>query len=175
MAVERYRILEPHLIDSIPLAELARTGAISERTLQRWLRRYRDDGLAGLSHDIRSDRGRQHLPDHLAELTRKLASKRPRPPIAGHSPQGAGARCRRRVKATQLLFDRPPCQSYSRKPDRRRVRSGSLPRQSRTGAQTRGFDLQRDVAGRSYGTRRSRAGWRRESSSPLVDRYPRRP
>jgi putative transposase len=82
LAVERYRALEPHLIDGIPLVELAHAGAASERTLQRWLIRYRAEGLAGLGRIRRNDRGKLHLPDHLVRLTRVLASKRPRPPIA---------------------------------------------------------------------------------------------
>nr|WP_211090892.1 Mu transposase C-terminal domain-containing protein [Sphingomonas sp. S2M10] len=82
MATERYRILEPHLTENIPLADLARTGTVSERTLQRWLARYRSDGLVGLARISRADRGRLQLPDHLVELVRDLAIKRPRPPIA---------------------------------------------------------------------------------------------
>jgi putative transposase len=35
LAVERYGALEPHLIDGVTLAELARAGVASERTLQR--------------------------------------------------------------------------------------------------------------------------------------------
>nr|WP_255630899.1 helix-turn-helix domain-containing protein [Novosphingobium sp. FKTRR1] len=82
LAIERYRVLEPHLADGIPLADLARTGTLSERTLQRWLGRYRAEGLAGLARLPRNDRGRLHLPEHLVELTRTLATKRPRPPVA---------------------------------------------------------------------------------------------
>lgn len=82
LAIERYRILEPHLADNIPLADLARTGTVSERTLQRWLARYRSEGLAGLARLPRNDRGKLHLPEHLVELTRNLAIKRPRPPVA---------------------------------------------------------------------------------------------
>jgi transposase len=70
LAIERYRVHEPHLADGIPLADLARTGTLSERTLQRWLGRYRAEGLAGLARLPRNDRGRLHLPEHLVELTR---------------------------------------------------------------------------------------------------------
>lgn len=82
LAVERYRALEPHLIDGVTLAALARTGVASERTLQRWLRCYRVEGLAGLGRSPRSDRGKVHMPDHLAALVRELATKRPRPPVS---------------------------------------------------------------------------------------------
>lgn len=82
LAVERYRALEPHLTNGVTLAELARAGVASERTLQRWLRCYRVDGLAGLSRSPRSDQGKVHLPDHLVALVRELATRRPRPPIS---------------------------------------------------------------------------------------------
>lgn len=57
LTIERYRALEPHLTDGVTLAELARAGGASERTLQRWLRRYRVEGLSGLGRSPRSDRG----------------------------------------------------------------------------------------------------------------------
>ena len=82
LAVERYRALEPHLIDGVTLAELARAGVASERTLQRWLRRYRVEGLSGLGRSQRSERGKAHMPDHLIALVRELTIKRPRPPIS---------------------------------------------------------------------------------------------
>lgn len=82
LAVERYRALEPHLIDGVTLAALARTGVASERTLQRWLRFYRVEGLAGLGGSPRSDRGKVRMPDHLVALVRELATKRPRPPVS---------------------------------------------------------------------------------------------
>ncbi|CAB4962863.1 unannotated protein [freshwater metagenome] len=82
LAVERYRVLEPHLTEGVTLAELARAGVASERTLQRWLRCYRAEGLAGLDRSPRSDRGKLHMPDYLVALVRELATKRPRPPVS---------------------------------------------------------------------------------------------
>jgi putative transposase len=82
LAIERYRILEPHLIEGVTLAEIARAGTVSERTLQRWLGRYTSEGLAGLRRASRNDQGRLRLPDHLVALVRDLAIKRPRPPVA---------------------------------------------------------------------------------------------
>ena len=82
LAVERYRALEPHLTDGVTLAELARAGIASERTLQRWLRCYRAEGLSGLSRSSRSVCGKAHMPDHLVALVRELASKRPRPSVS---------------------------------------------------------------------------------------------
>ena len=46
----------------MPLARLAREQGIVLRTAQRWLRRYRDRGLAGLVRATRADRGTRSFP-----------------------------------------------------------------------------------------------------------------
>ncbi|RVX41223.1 Homeodomain-like domain-containing protein [Nonomuraea polychroma] len=50
-ALERYRILRPHLEDGVSLARVAVTDGRPYRTLQRWLADYRRDGLATLAQD----------------------------------------------------------------------------------------------------------------------------
>ena len=50
-ASERWRILRLHVEDAIPLATLARSTGVTERTLQRWLARYRTGGYAALADD----------------------------------------------------------------------------------------------------------------------------
>ncbi|MDQ2803706.1 MAG: helix-turn-helix domain-containing protein [Pseudomonadota bacterium] len=70
------------MTDGVTLAELARAGVASERTLQRWLRCYRVEGLAGLGRSRRSDQGKVHLPDYLVALVRELATKRPKPQVS---------------------------------------------------------------------------------------------
>lgn len=82
MAVKRYRQIEPHLVDDVPLTVLARDGTTSERTLQRWLARYRVNGIGGLERSIRNDEGKLRCHDDLVELIRNIASKRPRPPVS---------------------------------------------------------------------------------------------
>ena len=49
-ASERWRILRLHVEDAIPLATLARSTGVTERTLQRWLARYRTGGYLSLIH-----------------------------------------------------------------------------------------------------------------------------
>lgn len=56
-ASERWRILRLHVDDAIPLAALARSTGITERTLQRWLARYRTGGYAALADGTRTDHG----------------------------------------------------------------------------------------------------------------------
>jgi putative transposase len=47
-ALERFRQLRAHLEQDVPLAQIADAAAVSLRTAQRWVRRYRECGLAGL-------------------------------------------------------------------------------------------------------------------------------
>ena len=52
------------------------------RTAQRWLARYRADGLAGLARPQRSDRGVRRTRPELVALIEGLALRRPRPSVA---------------------------------------------------------------------------------------------
>ncbi|WP_349814986.1 helix-turn-helix domain-containing protein [Curtobacterium sp. MCLR17_031] len=81
-ASERWRILRLHVDDAIPLATLARCTGISERTLQRWLARYRTGGYTALTDDTRADLGVRRTAPELVRLVEGLALTRPRPSIA---------------------------------------------------------------------------------------------
>ncbi len=81
-ARERWRILRLHVDDTIPLAALAPTTGITERTLQRWLARYRSGGYAALADAIRTDHGIRRTSTELVRLIEGLALTRPRPSIA---------------------------------------------------------------------------------------------
>ena len=48
-AMARFAVLRPHLEDGVPLARAADAAGVPLRTAQRWLARYRRDGLAGLA------------------------------------------------------------------------------------------------------------------------------
>lgn len=48
-ALERFFVIRPFLEDGVPLAQIAREQTIPLRTLSRWVKRYREAGLAGLS------------------------------------------------------------------------------------------------------------------------------
>lgn len=81
-ASERWRILRLHVDDAIPLAALARSTGITERTLQRWLARYRTGGYVALADDTRTDHGVRRTAPELVRLVEGLALTRPRPSIA---------------------------------------------------------------------------------------------
>ncbi len=78
----RYQYLQLHIEEGIPLAQLADTNGISERTLRRWLSAYRKDGLAGLKRQSRVDRGkRRKLSSDIEVAIRQQVSKKQRPPL----------------------------------------------------------------------------------------------
>ena len=81
-AMERFAVLRPHLEDGIPLARAIATVGVPLRTAQRWLARYRRDGLAGLVRPRRSDAGARHSPNDLVTLIEGMGLKRPRLPAA---------------------------------------------------------------------------------------------
>lgn len=61
----------------MPLARIAREQGIVLRTAQRWLRRYRAQGLAGLARLPRPDRGTRTFPPDLVRLIEGLALQVP--------------------------------------------------------------------------------------------------
>src|SRR5262245_55060290 len=81
-ALARFDLLRPCLEDGVPLTRLARARGVALRTAERWLRRYRALGLAGLARAPRTDRGRRRLPDDLLRLVEGLALRRPAPSVA---------------------------------------------------------------------------------------------
>ena len=94
--MERFRLLRPHLEDGVPLARVAREQGIVLRTAQRWLRRYRAQGLAGLARQPRADRGHRQLPAGPGPADRRPgarnagAERRRHPPPGRRRRDGAG-------------------------------------------------------------------------------------
>jgi putative transposase len=80
-AMARFAVLQPHLERDVPLAQAARHAGVALRTAERWLSRYRADGLAGLARPVRGDAGKRKLPGGLLPLVEGLALRRPRPSI----------------------------------------------------------------------------------------------
>ncbi len=78
LALERFGLLRPCLEDGVPLAHVARQRGLQLRTLQRWLRAYRQHGLAGLVRKPYRNRGRRHLSTELEQFIEGLALRRPR-------------------------------------------------------------------------------------------------
>ena len=81
-AMARFAVLRPHLEDDVPLARAAREAGVPVRTAQRWLARFRQDGVAGLARAGRADRGLRRLPNELVRTVEGMALARPPPSAA---------------------------------------------------------------------------------------------
>src|SRR5215471_1354965 len=85
-AYSRFRIIRPVLEDGVSQAQVAHTHDVPASTVQRWVQRYREQGIAGLADAGRSDKGtsRRLSPDTIA-LVKGMALQTPlRPIVAIH-------------------------------------------------------------------------------------------
>src|ERR1700740_1521798 len=76
-ALERFQIVRLFLEEGIPLARVARERGIILRTLQRWVVRYRPEGLRGLARKERTARAQRQLSDTFRPVIEGLALKKP--------------------------------------------------------------------------------------------------
>ena len=60
-AFERFVLLCTALEEGVSQAQVARTHDLLAGTVQRWITRYREQGLAGLPNARRSDRGKSSI------------------------------------------------------------------------------------------------------------------
>ncbi len=80
----RFTIIRPALEDGITQAQVARTHNIPDSTVRRWMKRYREKGMAGLAdRSVRSDKGKsRRLPADAITLIEGLALQTPARSIA---------------------------------------------------------------------------------------------
>src|SRR6266496_5093926 len=78
-ALERFEIIRPALEKQVSQAQVARTHHIPPSTIQLWIKRYREKGLAGLvPPPTRSDKGKSRsLPEQAITLVEGLALQTP--------------------------------------------------------------------------------------------------
>lgn len=82
-ALERFALLRPALEGQISQTQLAREQQIPLKTMQRWIKQYREKGLAGLANVRRSDKGKSRsLPEQAVRLIEGLALQTPRRSMA---------------------------------------------------------------------------------------------
>ena len=81
-ALARYRLLQPYLEGQTTLKSLIDRHGIARRTAQRWVKQYRQKGLAGLARQQRSDRGQPRVEPALQQLIEALALQKTKPTIA---------------------------------------------------------------------------------------------
>jgi len=82
LALERYKLLEPHLQNGRELRSVSKGSNVSFRTLQRWVAGYKREGLAGLVRKSRMDSGeRRTVTPRLCEAIEGLALEKPPLPL----------------------------------------------------------------------------------------------
>ena len=83
LAMERFRLLQPHIENNEPLTSVARAAGIPYRTAHRLVSEYRRIGLVALVRKKRADRGeRRSVSAKLKEAIEGLALQKPPLPIA---------------------------------------------------------------------------------------------
>lgn len=82
-ALEKFRIIRPHIEDSVSLSNISKHAGIAPRTLTRWIKAYQEKGLLGLERKSRSDKQiRRSIDQELAEVVKALALQKPQLSIA---------------------------------------------------------------------------------------------
>jgi putative transposase len=81
-ALVRFKIIRPSLGEGVPLTEVARQSGIALRTARRWVKCYREEGLAGLGRKGRADKEKPRLSSSLREVIEGLALQKPRLSVA---------------------------------------------------------------------------------------------
>src|SRR5947199_868755 len=77
-AYARFALLRPALEGQVSQTQLAREQHLSLSTIQRWIKQYREKGLAGLANARRSDKGKsRRLPAEAITLIEGLALQSP--------------------------------------------------------------------------------------------------
>lgn len=100
-ALEKFRLLRPHLEDGASLPETARAAGIAYRTAARWAALYRSSGLAALVRKGRTDKGeRRAFSPRIRQAIEGLALRRPRIPVA--------TICRKIRELAQENGEKPP-------------------------------------------------------------------
>lgn len=101
-ALERFAVLRPALEEGVSQTQIARDHQMSLSTVQRWIKSYREKGLAGLAPAARSDKGKsRRLPEQAITLVEGLALQTP--------PRSAAAIHRQVVQIANEQGWKPPC------------------------------------------------------------------
>jgi putative transposase len=83
LALDRFRLLQPHLEGNRPLKAVAAAAGIQFRTAQRWVSLYRQFGLGALARKKRTDTGqRREVSAKLKDVIEGIALQKPPLPVA---------------------------------------------------------------------------------------------
>lgn len=112
LAMSRYEMLAPHLLEGVPLAQLAAAqdeGGVSYRTLQRWLADYLASRPGRLDPAGPPRQGLRRFPDELVAFIEGLTLRNPRPSAARERHRSArGLRQRHDHRATERSAEPHP-------------------------------------------------------------------
>ena len=101
LALDRFRLLQPHLEDECPSKAVAAAAGLPFRTAQRWVSRYQQFGLTALVRKKRTDTGQhREISAKLKEAIEGIALKKPPIPVAAIYRQAA--------RLAQDLGEEPP-------------------------------------------------------------------
>ncbi len=101
-AYARFELLRPTPEEGVSQAQIACTHQLSKSAVQRWVTRYREQGLAGLATMPRKDKGKpRRLPEQAITLIEGLALQTP--------PRSAAAIHRQVVEIAKEQGWKPPC------------------------------------------------------------------
>jgi len=101
LALDRFRLLQPHLEDDHPLKAVAASAGIPFRTAQRWVSLYRQFGLTALTRKRRTDTGQhREMSAKLKEAIEGIALQKPPIPVS--------AICRQARLLAKDLAEEPP-------------------------------------------------------------------
>jgi putative transposase len=79
----KFRIIQPFLEEGLSLSNISISQNIPLRTLQRWCKNYRVQGLAGLEHQQRSDKNKyRNISQKLLHFIEGIALKTPKLSVA---------------------------------------------------------------------------------------------
>lgn len=82
-ALQKYKIIRPHLEEAVSIRNLSTQFGISIRTLNRWIKQYREKGFIGLERKTRFDKEtRRRITEELEEIIKALALQKPKLSIA---------------------------------------------------------------------------------------------
>lgn len=77
--IEKFEIIKPYLEGKTAFKNISIQNGQSIRTLRRWIKQYREDGLDGLERKERSDKNKKRsIAPELEELTKALALSKPK-------------------------------------------------------------------------------------------------
>src|SRR5262249_13170484 len=87
----RFHVIRPFLEEEVSLSQIARDRGMPLRTAQRWVRRSRMQGIAGLARRGRNDKDEPRRAPSLRQVIEGLAPRKPRLSAAAIHRQAAEA------------------------------------------------------------------------------------